>query len=285
MYSKEFLEMISVLVDDISLTGDIVNYHEIFSKEINELNAVLKLDKQKEFKDVESGILMAPVPFVASGEDIQVAILGLNPLWHEFSGSEVEAAGTTWESYAEFYTSSAIIRKALDVPRNPYYESVFNILMSLRERVFTPYGEYFRGLSRANKIDKYINLIEDYNICVAESLPFRSSNTDTIDMELLYERLPRYKQYTNKLFAFLADNLAPNGWLVANGKAAKEALDLALGAEMKLINENRERAYSLYQWKGRHVLAFHEFFRRRNGKLNSYHDIEEMFMEVFSIVS
>ena len=235
--------------------------------------------------------LIPPVPFASTNEQSQplsFAFLGLNPklfLENDITIREKLYAGETWDQYAASYTT--IKRKDRDI--GDFYRNLMMLMQSLNKKELVKWSEFVEDCKTSDeKLRKFNRSLEEDPLFVGEFVPFHSSKMGSYDkktVERLMQEIPEYKSYLTEMFALIFNKLSSNGWLITNGKAPSEALEMfieenLIGGQFTKILDKREDAYTCYVWKHdgtcRKVLLLHEFLRRANGKLNHSDDLANM---------
>lgn len=283
---NNFMALMNEIYEEEFFSDSIIDSKDTLIKKISELNKFYSLcGTREEFRHsfVDSGLPCAPVPFITSGEVFDFVVLGLNPGFEESDNiKEKMLASFSWEDYSKFYNSLEIFDLLVGDKVSSYFINIFIIFNSLRLKKFTKWSEYFKGIDKKEKSKKYLEIISNYPIAVAEMVPFHSERFGSINVNDLYQNFPYLKKYFNSLLDVIVGNMSDEGWILVNGKAVSEVFVDILKDEIKIILDNKKEGYSLGVLKNKKVIILHEFLRRQSGKLNSYSQIEKMLETIIN---
>jgi hypothetical protein len=175
---KKFLDLIECLIGKRP-TGPINDYKKELKAIVNKFNDKLNLTSEEEkfhstFYDNET--IISPVPFSTFSTKSKVVYFGLNPKLDtdsdiELTRIEKEAAGNTWEEYADFYLSDRVLKHVIN-PIGPYVRNQISIIESLKQKKYVTWPEFRNNLSKREIEDKSINLL--HSLLGVECIPFHS---------------------------------------------------------------------------------------------------------------
>lgn len=299
MLKQDFLKLISILIrqEPGQLVSDNQEALHSLSKQFNEALQITRVEEEFHTEMMYEGksYLIPPVPFASTNkhdEPLAFAFLGLNPklfLEDDTTIEEKKAAGETWDEYATSYTTNQ--RNEPDIGN--FYRRLTVLMESLKSNKLVKWPDIIHGCKNADeKLVRYLNIVEKDPILVGEFIPLHSSEIGTYDIktvQLLFEKVEGYESYLTELFTIISNNLAPNGWLITNGKGASATLEMfiennLLKGKFSKILDNSNQAYTCYLWEHdgvyRKILLLHQFLGTIDGKLNSYTDIEKMVLNV-----
>jgi len=292
---QEFLKFISILLgqEPGHFVADNQEPLHRLGQRFNELLNIKNVEERLHTELTYEGktYLIPPVPFASTNEQNQplsFAFLGLNPklfLDNDTTIREKLYAGETWDQYAASYTT--IKRKDRDIGN--FYQNLMMLMQSLKKKELVMWSEFVKDRKTpAEKLDLFNLSLEEDPLFVGEFVPFHSSKMGSYDkktVQRLMEEIPEYKAYLTGMFNLIFNKLDANGWLITNGKASSEALEMfieenLLGGQFTKMLDKCEDGYTCYVWEHdgtcRKVLLLHEFLRRANGKLNHSDDLASM---------
>jgi len=296
---KDFLKLISILIGQEPshlVSEDQEKLHDL-SQRFNEALRITRVEEKFHTNMMfdNKNYLIPPVPFASTnkeGKPLAFAFLGLNPklfLENDTTINEKLHAGETWMEYANSY----ITNQRNEPNIGNFYQKLTVLMESLKNGELVKWTEVVRGCNTAqDKLATYLNIVEKDPIFVGEFIPLHSSkigayNRQTVQM--LFQKVKEYKPYLTELFNIISNNLASDGWLIANGSGASATLETFiennwLEGNFYKILDKRVQAYTGYVWEHngvyRKVLLLHQFLGAIGGKLNKYEDIEKMVINV-----
>ncbi|MEJ8555042.1 hypothetical protein [Tepidibacter sp. Z1-5] len=184
---REFLELTASLLEVERLDGHIEDYSNMIETKINEYNIFFDLNKEMHrFKSKDKDIVLGPVPFASTGNNVKVALMGLNPKFDKgHVADEKISAGTTWDQYSDFYNSQRTFNFVMNEKHSDYYQKTTKLLHAL----MTGKVEGISSLRRKyNKLancdyDIFNELTSRNPILLTEFIPFHSAEFATNNNE------------------------------------------------------------------------------------------------------
>ncbi|CAG7645485.1 hypothetical protein ACFQI7_25760 [Paenibacillus allorhizosphaerae] len=273
---EDFMKLIETILGIKDAGGRVDNIREPLMNAVGKLNNLLKLSgKPSEFVAETEGQMIGPLPFHSTDQPFRFVFFGLNPKYAgDVTVREKRAAKNEWTSYTHFYNNNSKPERIA-----PFHRNITMLINTILSEKFIGWGEFKKGLNKEDTIRHYVEFIGKYPFGVGEFIPFYSNNTDAVNYERLqeiYNEMPELKAYHTLLIESLSAHMADDCCVVTNGKGIT---DMFLNAEEKnliKLGGDKKLGYTLHNWRGRPLIALHQFLRVQGGLLNRYEDIARM---------
>lgn len=287
-----FLEALEILANGKKVNNNLLEIKDELKNTIKSINSILNLKGENEFRYERNNKFLFPVVFNTVPTKVKLVYLGLNPFLNDETVKEKIKAGESLESYTEFYIGYKTYYHVLGIDEkkkmSTYYQTLGNILNYFKCGNYLNWRDHFTiEIEKELGLKKYYtDLLDSVPTMVAETIPFHSMKTSTIDLKTLKKLISEnesFKLYILKLKEIIEESLEDNGYIIADGKAATSACKLLYEDEKDFKKIKRHKVGSkiveVYKYKNRNIILFHQSLNKVSG-FNGKKQISSAFKEI-----
>jgi hypothetical protein len=281
-----FIESLRILMnnDNIQAGNHVTDFQQDFTNHVNTLNNILN-NGNPVFQAQLNGQILPPVPIASTDNNqdtrYRFVLFSLNPgLVEAIIHQELAHAlnGNDWGNYAQYYTNGCAQGGVYNdvLPDSNYYKYRIALMESINNCNYIPWSELTANLTGNDQKREFsINSLSNNKVIVFDTIPFHSTRTGTVDLGVLYQKLPTYKKYHDFLLSQTFNLMDKDSYFIVDGKAAANTFLNMIGGENALTNRvsytfnhfngnnSNNTALTIGCYSGKKVIILHNFLNQR----------------------